>query len=235
MTNGAIKNKRGFWALMKLHACLKISVIVFAGISTLMTSGCIIPSQQSVKTPQTEVQSNGPINMARPGKLLKPTIQESAEPGAEPAEMKTITDPQTPQPAPDPPSQAPGPERSDIQPLPAAAPKGAKQDWAEDQKVRQAALEKAKLFPSVKKIKICFSVKDDEWWVTLYEHAGATINLKPYTWDRDKEELQEFLVLRQIPISRLQQSLQEEEAGKACEVVDAPSAQPQSTSNPVYN
>jgi hypothetical protein len=217
---------------MKLYACLKVSVVVFAGISTLMTSGCIIPSQQSVKNPQTEVQSNGPINMARPGKLLKPTIQESAEPSDQPSEVKTIPDAQPSQPAPEPPAGAPAPERSEIQPLPAAATRGAKQEWAEDQKVRQAALEKAKSYPSVKKIKICFSVKEDEWWVTLYEHSGGTINLKPYTWNREKEELEEFLVLRQIPISRLQQSLQEEEAGKACEVVDAPVAQLQPSSTP---
>jgi hypothetical protein len=231
MTNGAIKNKRGYWALMKLYACFKVSVVVVAGISTLMTSGCIIPSQQNVKNPQTEAQANGPINMARPGKLLKPTIQEGPEPSDQSSEVKTVPESQPSAPIPQPVSEAPSPGRSEVQPMPAAASRGAKQEWAEDQKVRQAALEKAKPYPSVKKIKICFSVKEDEWWVTLYEHSGATINLKPYTWNRDKEELEEFLVLRQIPISRLQQSLQEEEAGKACEVVDAPTPQSQPTPN----
>ncbi len=151
--------------MMKLPACLKISFMLSAGIVALIGSGCIIPSQQGVKDPQTETQSNPPINMAPPGKLLKPTIQESAEPSGQP-EAKTVPEYRPPQPASEPAREVTGPEQSEAKPLPASAPKDVKQE-SEDQKVKKAALERAKLSPSTRKIKICLAVKDDEWWVTL--------------------------------------------------------------------
>jgi hypothetical protein len=95
-----------------------------------------------------------------------------------------------------------------------------KREW-EDQKVKEAALELAKNFPRVTKIKVCYSVKDDQWWVTLFDNAGAYTDLKPYTWNRNLEKLQVFLVVNRIPSTRVQEQLNQEEPGKACEVLDA--------------
>lgn len=92
-------------------------------------------------------------------------------------------------------------------------------DW-EDQKVRAAAHELAKSYSGVKKIKVCYSVKDDEWWVTLYDFTGSYIDLKQFTWNRDLDKLESFLVLNRIPLSRLQNHLNEEQSGRACEVLE---------------
>jgi hypothetical protein len=101
-----------------------------------------------------------------------------------------------------------------------AAKSPEKREW-EDQKIREAAMEMAKGLPQVSKIKVCYAVKDDEWWVTFYDNAGAFTELKQYTWNRDLEKLEAFLVLKRIPSSRVQQHLTEEEPGKACDVFQA--------------
>lgn len=103
-------------------------------------------------------------------------------------------------------------------------------EW-EDQKVRSASYELAKSYSGVKKIKVCYSVKDDEWWVTLYDFTGSFIDLKQFTWNRDLDKLESFLVVNKIPLSRMQSHLSEDQPGKACEVMDTLNAE--SESNPV--
>ena len=78
----------------------------------------------------------------------------------------------------------------------------------------------AKNFQHVSKIKVCYAVKDDEWWVVLYDDAGAFTELKQYTWNRDQEKLEAFLVVKRIPSGRVQEQSAEEEPGKACEVLE---------------
>jgi hypothetical protein len=75
-------------------------------------------------------------------------------------------------------------------------------------------------FPAVKKIKLCYAVKDDEWWVIMYEEEGAHYELKQFVWDRDRERLDPFLVLRRISANRLQAHLAAAEPDRACEVID---------------
>jgi hypothetical protein len=173
--------------------------------------------------PATEPQSDA---------LLRPTEQPESDMPPQPSvrvqeEPESIPPEPTPQPRPKttegpldipPPSKAPR-----LIPQSRGGPQHEKLGW-EDQKIKEAAAELARSFPRVTKIKVCYAVKDDEWWVTLYDNAGAFTELKQYTWNRDLEKLEVFLVLKRIPSSRVPQQLAEEEIGKACEILGAPTA-----------
>jgi hypothetical protein len=179
-----------------------------------MISACIVPSQQSVKSQEIQ-SSNEPKTETDPGKLLKPTIQEKS-PGQnikEPEIKETLApasnESMTTVPKPSPQLHVEVPETKSA----------AKVNW-EDQKVRKAALDLAEGNPSVKKIKICYAVKEDEWWVTLYEFSGGLVELKQFTWNREQDKLESFLVLKRIAIGRLEEHLNSEEPGKACESID---------------
>lgn len=100
-----------------------------------------------------------------------------------------------------------------------AAGKSDDTGW-DDQKVRRAAMELRDAHPSAQKMKLCYAVKDDEWWAIFYEDAGTHYDLKQYVWDRERRHLDPFLVLRRIPRDRLQQDLGGNEPDRACEVVD---------------
>jgi hypothetical protein len=101
-------------------------------------------------------------------------------------------------------------------------PKPAQAKAWEDEKVTLAALEKARSLPSVKKVQICYSDKDDEWSVALFDYIGNSFDVKQFFWNRDREALEPHLVLKRIPESRLQKSLEEKESGRVCEVLDTP-------------
>lgn len=90
----------------------------------------------------------------------------------------------------------------------------------EDQKVKQAAMELRDAHRSAQKMKLCYAVKDDEWWVIFYEDAASHYELRQYVWDRDRERLDPFLVMKRIPRDRLSQDLSTSEPDRACEVVD---------------
>jgi hypothetical protein len=159
--------------------------------------GCIVPPQLGVKNP-AETQSPATEQKLTPSRpdLIKPSIPDSAPAlGAAPTE-----------------SAAP-------EPL-AAPPHASTKPW-EDTRVKSAATDLANTRPTVKKFKICYSVKDDEWWVTLYEPADDFIELKQFTWNRDSEKLEELLVMKRIPAAGLEKHLKEEEPGRACEVHDS--------------
>jgi hypothetical protein len=94
-------------------------------------------------------------------------------------------------------------------------------EW-EDQKVKRAAMELRDAHRSAQKMKLCYAVKDDEWWVTFYEDAASHYDLKQYVWDRDRECLDPFLVMKSIPKDRLHQDLHDGEPDRACEVINLP-------------
>jgi cytoskeletal protein RodZ len=111
------------------------------------------------------------------------------------------------------------------EPPPVPEASATKRQW-EDQQVRAAAIEVARSYSGIHKLKLCFAVKEDEWWATLYESTGNAFELKRYTWNREQEKFQPFLVPKRINGERLQTSLGEQEPDMACEVIDpAPTEQ----------
>jgi len=98
----------------------------------------------------------------------------------------------------------------------------------EDQKVKGAATQMLKQYPSVKKVKICYAVKDDEWWVILYDDLDTHYELRQFTWDRDQGRLRPFLVLKRIEKNEFQEHLTASEPDRACEVLD-PASTPEGT------
>ena len=90
----------------------------------------------------------------------------------------------------------------------------------EDQKVKRAATDILRKYPSVKKVKICYAVKDDEWWVILYDDVGTHYELRQFIWDRDQGRLRPFLVLKRIAKNQLQEHLAASEPDRACEVLN---------------
>jgi cytoskeletal protein RodZ len=106
-----------------------------------------------------------------------------------------------------------------VEPPPVPEASATKRQW-EDQQVRAAAIELARSYSGIHKLKLCFAVKEDEWWATLYESAGNAFELKRYTWNREQEKFQPFLVPKRINGERLQASLGEQEPDMACEVID---------------
>lgn len=209
-------------------------------IVALFGSGCVVPSQETIRkaggplqnpnTSQSEMRTES-------GPLIKPIIPHEGAPTSQAA--KTPEDGFV---KPEPAAQRPAvntdnpfaekPEPKDQRSKlyePLKPPDGqsgpAGQEW-EDQKVRNAAVVMAKASPEVKKIKICYAVKQHEWWVILYEQGQGFFELKQYVWNKESEKLDPFLVVKRIPAARLQQHLTEEEPGKACEILEPPSPSP---------
>lgn len=97
--------------------------------------------------------------------------------------------------------------------------KGLKKEW-EDEKVTKAAKERAAALPSVKKIQVCYLDADDEWTVFLYNDIGPAIEIKQFYWNREAQTLEPHLVFKQIPKSRLEETLKEKRPGHSCESFD---------------
>jgi hypothetical protein len=249
---------------MQKAATNRIIGYLALGIATIIGAGCIVPSQQAVRTGDVPQQNGTTLRSgpsAPPQGLIKPTIPEerryAGQPDSEPqplpagqpeagvpptaAEQEDPNMPLQPGdrarenpeafPATDPAPRTPATKADQLNAVQLhprtskPVPEGGggrpheKREW-EDQKIKEAAKELSKSFPNVTKIKVCYSVKDDEWWVTLYDKAGAFTELKQYTWNRDQEKLEVFLVLKRIPSTRVQQQLTEEEVGKACDIIE---------------
>ncbi len=210
--------------------------------AALMLCSCVVPAQQGVKTPES---NSGASSESRPqmgGKLLKPVIPDDTPApnqteGSAPASLpqppvtpqsnaapapatvheaapSAIPQPLAPPPAP--PQTQPTVEPSQT-PAPTAIPTPQSGRQGEIDKVRNAALNQAKFIPNIKKIKMCYAVKDDEWWIILYEQGDGFYELKQYTWNRDEERLESYLVLTRIPTDQLTQNLSAAEPGRACE------------------
>jgi hypothetical protein len=209
-------------------------------IGALFGFGCVVPSQEAIRRADTPIQeSQAPQSAIQPGKgaLIKPVIPPSAEPTSLPTAPpdnefnKYESSEQSPASKTDNPFEEKpvpaGAKGKAAEPLPSPAKRTGtvKKEW-EDQKVRNAAVEMAKASPLVEQIKICYSVREHEWWVVLYERGDGFIELKQYIFNYDSEQLEPFLVVKRIPPARLQQHLYEEEPGKACEIIEPPSKGP---------
>ena len=199
-------------------------------VAGTLLSGCLIPSQQATRGPDVgpEPLQVGP-SQAGSQKLIKPYI-----PGEEPArsvQESSRTGPEPPRASQEPPRMSQEPPRPAVEPPsaqttpparpPVPATGGTRTQW-EDQKVKNAALEVAKEIPSAKKIKICYIAAQDEWLVIVYDDIGTAIDVKQYFWDREREILKPFLLLKHIAHDRLEREAREKEPGKACEVLDPP-------------
>ncbi|MBI5252689.1 MAG: hypothetical protein HY912_24605 [Desulfomonile tiedjei] len=209
---------------------MTVRTILVMGFSTALLIGCIIPSQEALRNPgisdQSQVQGK-PDKSGTNNGLIKPYIPSERAPVAP---VNVVSD-QQPVAAVLPERSAPAsevPERNEaaeapVSTLPAAAGNdstGAKDRKWEDQKVKAAATEFARGLRGIKKLKVCYAVKEDEWWVTLYEESGPAFELKQYTWNREQEKLEPFLVTKRVAADRLQSDLAEHGADMACEVLD---------------
>lgn len=170
---------------------------------------------------------------ARPSQQQPATPAAASElPGQVP--LRVDTSGQTPQlPRPEPPASAavapqPQPQPQPQQPPPVTArpavpsqpePKAATQEW-EDQKIKAVAQGMAAKNPAVKAGKICYSAKTDEWWIVLYEDAGAVYDLKQFVWNRTQEKTEPFLVVKQVPKARLDEHLRQSEPDKSCRPIE---------------
>jgi hypothetical protein len=184
----------------------KMILLVF---SICCVSGCILPSQQAMKAPENlGNQAKTPPGRTEPSALIKPTISpengdqpQTAGPDNSPAEVPGAAV-ETPEPRPKPPADRPA---------------NAKE--LDDTQVRAAAIELAKHHPAVKKMRLCYSIKDAEWWVTLYEPAGGAYELRRFTWNAEKEKLEPFLVTGRVPIAEFDKHVAEDDVGKLCKIV----------------
>jgi len=193
-------------------------------VAILVCSACLVPEPY-----ETGKQGEAPASQA----LIKPVIPDDApkgseappEPQAKPAEPLQASKDPIPPPSTSTDKSPQGKEASPqtkptkASQVPAKENKG--QSW-EDQKVKDAAMRLAKGFPATKKIKICYATKDDEWWVILYEDTGSYYELRQFVWDRDREQLQPFLVLKRIDQDQLNEHVAAAEPDRACEALDPP-------------
>jgi hypothetical protein len=141
--------------------------------------------------------------------LIKPVIPPDGNQPVNPPQAPSASGP----------ASAPSPGARDVPEQKDA--KGLKREW-EDQKVTKAALERAASLPSIKKIQVCYIDADDEWTVFLYSDIGPAIEIKQFYWNRDAQTLEPHLVFKQIPKSRLQETLNEKRPGYSCESLDPP-------------
>lgn len=95
----------------------------------------------------------------------------------------------------------------------------AKDGETEDEAIEHMALDLAKKSPNVKTVRICYASKEDEWWITLYEEAGFSLELKQYVWSRERDKLEQFLVLERISKRRLKENLASHLPGSTCRVL----------------
>lgn len=196
--------------------------VVVVGVIALMSCGCVASRKASV--PQgSQAQGYG---QQPQGGLIKPYIPGT--PGAPDASPSTgLGQAEDLRPQATSPEGRTGPGgRSDQSRSSMPSPAGTSEvrnQW-ESQKVKAAAIKMAKATPTVIKIKVCYAVENDEWWVTLYDDHRTMIDLKQYTWNREKLALEPYLVVRQIPRSQLERDLTRKTPGKACEILDYPAS-----------
>ena len=213
----------GRYGIPSANSCGTVAIVGFAA---LLSFGCIASSRTGSVPPDSQAQGYDRQTPQQPqGGLIKPYIP--AKPGASGVSRAEGTPQQGDVRSPLP-SHTGGstgssgaPERAGSA---APAPQGTSEvrtQW-ESQKVKAAAIKKAKTIPTVIKIKVWYAADSDEWWVTLYDDRGTLIDLKQFTWNREKLELEPYLVLKQIPRSQLEQHLTRQIPGRAFEILDYP-------------
>lgn len=196
--------------------------------------GCLLPSQESLKKSSWPVQGTSvpePETKLSQQTLVKPVIPPEtsskieledtlASTPQEDAPQKSAPEKRPAPPAAAAPSGAPaGAQPTDAKPEPETKPRT--KQW-EDEKIKTVALNLAATSAAVVRIKVCYYVKHDEWWVIAYEDTGGPIELKQYIWNRDQEKLEPFLVLKTIARDRLEEHVKASEPDKACEVIPLP-------------
>ncbi|GEM_PF-855273 len=185
--------------LAKPHADPASLILLVTAV--FMVTACVIPLQQGKQgSDPTPKSSERNTVKERTTGLIRASIPDKQGPGSDTRNPSAFK--------PGPVSRSPIPKDRD-RPL----------QW-EDEKVKTAARALAKSYPSVKKIQVCYDVKDDEWWVILYDDIGKAFDLKRFIWNRESGEMEPFLVPRQIPKKQLKSHLAKEEPGRACEILE---------------
>ena len=211
---------RGHWCGSRLGNAY--GMVAMVTLAALLSTGCVL-SSRSPTVPQGS-QAQGYGQQSQKG-LIKPYIPGS--PGAPDASRQTGLGEATdlrPQSATKGERTNPGvPAQAGSLPPASNGTSQGRNQW-ESQKVKAAAIKMAKTIPSIVKIKVCYAVENDEWWVTLYDDHGPLIDLKQFTWNREKLDLEPFLVLRQISKGQLEHDLTQKTSGRACEILDYPSS-----------
>lgn len=185
-----------------------LSVFIALSVAALVC-GCVAGEVNSVQTKRfasPPAHRGSVVNTKK--KLVKPTIGESdMEARIKQARLR---------------AQSSMPKQPATYGAKRTAQSDARRQRWEDQIVKSAGIEKAKAYPSVKKIKVCYEPEFDEWWVTLFDDVGQAIDLKQYVWDRETRRLELFLVQKQIPLDKLEAEAERKESGRACEAFDPP-------------
>ena len=87
-----------------------------------------------------------------------------------------------------------------------------------------AAIEEAKELVAVEKMKLCYKLKEDEWWVSIYVDIRDRIDVKQFIWNRELENLEPFLVPKEDSEEQAGLRTQQSRAGKHMRSRDASSA-----------
>jgi hypothetical protein len=209
-------------------------LIVLVATCAAFLPGCLLPSQETLKKSSWPGQGTSvpePEARSTQQTLLKPVIPPetssktesddapTSAPQAEPPQKIAAAPQPSPSAAPAASDASAAARPTSAKPEPETKP-GTKQ-W-EDEKIKTLALDVAQNSPAVVRLKACYYVKHDEWWVIAYEDTGGPIELKQYIWNRDQERLEPFLVLKTIARDRLEEHLNSSEPDRACEVIPLP-------------
>lgn len=203
-------------------------------------AGCVLATQSGTGDRDQQPSSGklikpfipqGP-STTTPGNPTAPEVPTAMAPDGtspRPAQPVTVAQPEVPRQVPPPVADA-GLKKPQLQKN--ASPAQAKNVLWEDQKVKRSAMQMLKKYPTVKKVKICYAVKDDEWWVILYDDLDTHYELRQFTWDRDQGRLRPFLVLKRLARNQLQEHLTASEPDRACEVLNPTSIQTGTAASP---
>jgi len=91
-------------------------------------------------------------------------------------------------------------------------------------RVKKAARDLASTVGQIKRMKVCYSKKDKEWWAILYEDMGSSVDVKQFIWSAESEKFEPFLVMKRIPKAKMDAEAKKDEIDKTCTVVDPPTS-----------
>lgn len=99
-------------------------------------------------------------------------------------------------------------------------------DAALKKRLESEATELAKNIGSVRKVKLCYDKKTDEWWLTLYKELSTAMDVKQFFWSWEREEFTPFLVIKRISKGKLMDDLKKNGSGRTCSELPAPPLDP---------
>jgi hypothetical protein len=85
--------------------------------------------------------------------------------------------------------------------------------------ILSAAVDQAKALGTVEKMKVCYRTDQGEWWISIYHHLGAAVDVKRFVWDRHSKTLKPFLVVKRVTKSKLDSELEKQDPGDSCEIL----------------